>query len=123
MTSATMNYSTQSLPDTKSTRITFTMAVSPSTNEVSPDKIIAWYMAYFMDFDLGTNPTITYNTRTRLYEVSFTPALEFPTDKKDRLFELELFADPDEDGNYPIKAGKKRLLVIGEILTLNGETV
>jgi hypothetical protein len=104
-------------------RITLTMAVYPSAAEVSSDKIIAWYLSYFMDFDLGTDPTITYNTKTNLYEVSFTPALEFPKDKKGQLFELEMFADPDEDANYPIKIGKKKYLVSGEVISLNGETI
>jgi len=103
-------------------RILFSMAVSPSANEVGEDKIIEWYKPYFGDFGL-TNPVMTYDRKQRVYLVSFLPGPDFPTDPKDQLFELEMFADPDDDANYPIKVGKNKYLVSGEVLTLNGEKV
>lgn len=102
-------------------RITFTMSVSPSANEVGVDKIIAWYMPYFADFDLGTDPSMTYDKKAREYTVSFTPDPNFPTDPKEQLFELEQFVDPDDDGNYPIKIGRDNYFVAGMLRTLNGK--
>jgi hypothetical protein len=113
-----------SLPRSKSAspkRITFTMSAGP--REATPKQIIDWYQPFFGDFDMGTKPSMTHDKKTGLFEVSFTPGPEFPTEPKDQLFELEMFADPDDDGNYPIKIGKKKYLVIGEIVSLNGVKV
>jgi len=112
------------LPKSSSpTRILFTMAVSPSADEVGEDKIIEWYKSYFADFELGTNPVMAYDRKQRVYLVSFLPGPNFPTAPKDQLFDLEGFADPDDDGNHPIKVGGKKYLVSGKILTLNGVKV
>jgi len=120
------------LPSSKKSspkRITFTMNVAatsrvsfePLDNKVYSDTIIEWYKPYFADYDIGTNPSMTYNKKTGEYEVSFTPDPEFPTEPKKQLIELGMFADPDDDGNYPIKVGNKTYLVMGELMTLNGK--
>lgn len=120
------------LPSSKKSspkRITFTMNVAATSrvsfetldNNMYSDKIIEWYKPYFADYDIGTNPSMTYNKKTGEYEASFTPDPEFPTDPKNQLFELGIFADPDDDGNYPIKVGNKTYLVMGELMTLNGK--
>ena len=119
----TSSNTTQELPVEEPMRVRFTMAVSPSTNDVAAEKIIAWYLPFFGDFQLGTAPTMTYDKNKRLYEVTFIPSSEFPTNFKDQLFELEMFADPDDDGNYPIKIGKQKYLVIGELISLNNVTL
>ena len=122
------------LPKSKSSspkRVTFTMRVAGvsrismetlSNNDYS-DKIIAWYLPYIADFELGTKPTMTYDKKTNEYTVSFTPTADFPKAPKDQLFDLEGFADPDEDGNYPIRIGNKTYLVSGKVVTLNGVKV
>lgn len=114
------------LPMSKSSsakRITFTMTVRPSANIVGADKIIAWYMPYFADFELGTKPSITYNAKTDRYEASFIPDPNFPTDTKEQLVELDSFVDPDDNGNYPITIGKQRYLVSGVLRSLHGKKV
>jgi hypothetical protein len=120
------------LPSSKkssSKRITFTMHVAavsrmsrePLSNNAHSDKIIDWYLPYIYDFDLGTNPSMTYDKKTNEYTVSFTPGDDFPEAPKDQLFELEGFADPDDDGNHPIRIGNTTYLVQGELMTLNGK--
>ena len=75
------------------------------------------------DFDIGTKPTMTYDNKTRTYTVSFIPGPDFPKAPKNQIFEVQGFADPDEDGNYPIKVGRETYLVSGEVLTLNGKKI
>jgi hypothetical protein len=122
------------LPKSKSSspkRVTFTMhaagvsriSFEPLSNNDYSDKIIKWYLPYIADYDLGTNPSMTYDKKTNEYTVSFTPDPEFPTDPKKQLLELGMFADPDDDGNYPIKVDNKTYLISGQVVTLNGVKV
>jgi hypothetical protein len=99
------------------------MSFEPLSNNAYSDKIIEWYLPYVADFDIGTNPSMTYDKKTNEYTVSFTPGPEFPTEYKDQLFYLEGFADPDDDGNYPIWIGNKTYLISGKVVTLNGVKV
>ena len=47
---------------------------------------------------------------------------EFDTFEK-KVHELTLFADPDDDGNYPIFIDRKETLLTGELVSVDGINV
>ncbi len=107
-------------------RVTFTMKVDPNPKygPIGEQQIIKWYEPNFDSLDIGTDPKMEYDRKKEEFIVSFIPGPDFPTDPKKQQFELEMLADPDDDGNYPIKDDKgESHLVSGHLTSINGKKV
>lgn len=96
------------------------------TSEAPWDAILEWYRreALYWQGDEEELPGLTIAHLGRgLFRGCFTPGDYTPRDPRSIRISLESFVDPDEDGNHPIKCGRREYLVRGELRCIDGVPV
>jgi hypothetical protein len=79
------------------------------------DQIVHWYQNQLADVAAIYDVRIIEVSYVRddVFKVGYIISQESDEDVK---VINHLLADPDDDGNYPIKIGRKKYLVVGEIV-------
>lgn len=77
-------------------------------------KLLAWYQGFAEDFADEYPDMKIKHLGGNVFEGTFKPDF-FDVDH------IESFVDPDEDGNHPIKVGRRSYIVMGNLLTVNGK--
>ncbi|NDE17235.1 hypothetical protein EBZ80_20120 [bacterium] len=90
------------------------------TSEAPWDAILVWYRDMATDY-LEEMPGLDIEHVGRgVFRGSFSRTEDTPAEPR---YMIEGFVDPDEDGNHPIKCGRKKYLVHGELRSINSVPV
>jgi hypothetical protein len=83
------------------------------------DTLLAWYRDMALDFGDELPGLIVESLGHGRFRGTFTGGAGAANPRID----IEMFVDPDEDGNHPVKVGLTTYLVRGELVSINGVAV
>lgn len=111
-------------PSLKHIKFEFSVYLKSDRNmnpESYKEDIINWYKGFAADL-LFDDMKLSH-VKDDVFSGDFKEHLEEGPPWYGGKGDIDSFVDPDDDGNYPLKIGRSRSLVIGKLLSINGVEV